>query len=282
MVVPTLNRVADLRRCLAALARQTRAADQVVVVVHDSDTATRQTLTNWREAGQWVLATVRSRGLPAALNAGLEAADGDVICFTDDDAEPWPDWLERIEVHYHDPSVGAVGGRDVLVNEPVAHHGRCAVVGKVFWYGRYVGNHHLQLQSSRPANVDTLKGVNMSYRATALGGFRFDERLCVVGGSCTELDAGFFLRRGGWRLVYDPEIGVNHHHSERTWGVPRSDPEICYDFAHNYTYVVLKYVSWPRKLVALVKRHSSGTQDLQGGPATAGGGLFRGSPRASP
>jgi len=29
-----------------------------------------------------------------------------------------------------------------------------------------------------------------------------------VSGSCTELDAGFFLKRGGWRLIYDPAIGV--------------------------------------------------------------------------
>ena len=44
VVVPTLNRVEDLRRCLAALARQTRPADRIVVVVHDSDAATQEAL----------------------------------------------------------------------------------------------------------------------------------------------------------------------------------------------------------------------------------------------
>jgi glycosyltransferase involved in cell wall biosynthesis len=109
VVVPTLNRVDDLRRCLAALARQTRPADRIVVVVHDSDAATQEALAAWRDRGSEVSATtVRARGLPAALNAGLDAVAGDVICFTDDDAEPWPDWLARIEAHYRDPSVGAV------------------------------------------------------------------------------------------------------------------------------------------------------------------------------
>ena len=103
-----------------------------------------------------------------------------------------------------------------------------------------------------PVEVDTLTGVNMSYRASALRGFRFDERLCAISGSCTELDAGFFLKRGGWRLIYDPAIGVNHHLSPRAWGVARSHPDVCYDFSHNYTYVILKHSSWPRKLCSLV------------------------------
>ena len=73
-----------------------------------------------------------------------------------------------------------------------------------------------------------------------------------MSGSCTELDAGFFVKRGGWRLIYDPAIGVNHHQSARTWGVARSHPDVCYDFSHNYTYVILKHISWPRKLCSLV------------------------------
>ena len=253
VVVPTLNRVEDLRRCLAALDRQTRQADRIVVVVHDGDAATQEALAAWRHRRPEVSATtVRARGLPAALNAGLDAAAGDVICFTDDDAEPWPDWLARIEAHYGDPSVGAVGGRDLLVGEDTERPARCSRVGRVFWYGRYVGNHHLELHPPGPVDVDTLKGVNMSYRASALRGFRFDERLCAVSGSCTELDAGFFLKRAEWRLVYDPAIGVNHHLSARTWGVARSHPDVCYDFSHNYTYMILKHMSWPRKLCSLV------------------------------
>ena len=51
VVVPTLNRVEDLRRCLAAVVRQTRAADRIVVVVHEHDAATQKALAAWRESG---------------------------------------------------------------------------------------------------------------------------------------------------------------------------------------------------------------------------------------
>ena len=61
----------------------------------------------------------------------------------------------------------------------------------------------------------------MSYRASALRGFRFDERLCTVSGSCTELDAGFFLKRGGWddAFLRPGHWGEPLHQSARTWGV---------------------------------------------------------------
>ena len=57
VVVPTLNRVEDLRRCLAALARQTRPADRIVVVVHDGDAATQEALAAWRDRGPEVSTT---------------------------------------------------------------------------------------------------------------------------------------------------------------------------------------------------------------------------------
>ena len=161
MVVPTLNRVEDLRRCLTALARQTRPADRIVVVVHDSDAATQQALAAWRDRGSEVRATtVRARGLPAALNAGLDAAAGDVICFTDDDAEPWPDWLARIEAHYRDPFVGAVGGRDLPVSERAGMPARCSRVGRVFWYGRCIRPSRpplLEIPESFPDHRETAK-----------------------------------------------------------------------------------------------------------------------------
>jgi len=45
----------------------------------------------------------------AAMAAGVERAEGDVIAFTDDDAVPRRDWLTRIASHFEDPRVGGVG-----------------------------------------------------------------------------------------------------------------------------------------------------------------------------
>ena len=51
------------------------------------------------------------RGLSLAKNAGIQAALGDVVAFTDDDCEPDPEWLERINQSFAEqPSVGIVAG----------------------------------------------------------------------------------------------------------------------------------------------------------------------------
>jgi hypothetical protein len=50
-------------------------------------------------------------GLSRARNAAMSVARGDLLAFTDDDCEPSPDWLLRLnECFLEDPRVGAVGG----------------------------------------------------------------------------------------------------------------------------------------------------------------------------
>ncbi len=255
VLVPTYRRPADLRRCLTALAGQTRQPDQVVVVVRDSDPESRaiaEEASHGPDALPLGMQTVRIPGMIAALNAGLEVLTGDVLCFTDDDAEPLPDWLERIEAHYRQPDVVGVGGRDILVHQPETVEQTCRVVGRGSWYGRFVGNHHLRLEPARVVTVDVLKGVNMSFRATAVAGFRFDEAFAVQASACNELDICFVARRGGGRILFDPAVRVHHYASQRVGLYSRTDPVRFYDRSHNLTYVLLKHLSWPRRIAFLV------------------------------
>ena len=53
--------------------------------------------------------------------------------------------------------------------------GSRAVVGKLAWFGRLTGNHHLGVGGGR--EVDVLKGVNMSFRREAIADLRFDQRM---------------------------------------------------------------------------------------------------------
>lgn len=253
VMVPTYRRPEDLRRCLDALLSQTRRPEQVVVVVRDEDRESRdvvESYKNRRDGVEMNIAMVSRPGLLTALNAGLPVMTGEILCFTDDDAEPLADWLDRIARWYEDPTVVGVGGRDLLVRQPETLEAHCRVVGRCWWYGRIVGNHHLALQPPRPVEVSVLKGVNMSYRRSALEGFRFDDRLVSYSSTWNELDAGFFARREGGRLIYDPSIRVRHYASPRP-EFGRDDPIRFYDYSHNYTYVMLKHLGWIRRVVFL-------------------------------
>jgi glycosyltransferase involved in cell wall biosynthesis len=216
VLVPTYRRPDDLRRCLAALAEQVSPPDEIIVVARDIDTETHDVLRDDIVTGLPLRTVIVTEpGQVQALNAGLATVKTDIVAITDDDAAPHPDWTRRILAHFaSSPSIGGVGGRDFMHVGGVLRDGRARKVGKVPAYGKHVGNHHLGFGS--PRDVDMLKGVNGSYRTHAIAPIGFDTRLRGTGAQVHwEMSLGIALRRAGWRLVYDPQVAVDHFLARR-------------------------------------------------------------------
>jgi glycosyltransferase involved in cell wall biosynthesis len=217
VLVPTFRRPSDLARCLAALQQQLRAPDEVVVVARPDDTATHVCLRDPAVVGALPLsvALVEVSGQVAALNRGLDAANGDVIAITDDDAAPHPDWVERIAAAFRsDARLGALGGRDWVHEKGRVLDGERPLVGKVRPSGKIIGNHHLGVGGAR--EVDLLKGANMSYRREAVCHIRFDARLRGAGAQVhNDMAFSMSVKNAGWKLVYDPRVAVDHYPAER-------------------------------------------------------------------
>ena len=264
IVVPTYCRPNDLIRCLDALKTQTRPADEVLVVVRDTDFET-ETLLKTLIPGPFPLrsVTVSIPGQVAALNAGLAAAQGDIIAITDDDAIPSVDWLERIETNFlSDEHVGGVGGRDWVYHGQQLEDGKQEVVGRVQWFGRVTGNHHLGV--GVPREVDILKGVNMSYRRSAIKGRRFDERLRGIGAQVhNDMAFSLALRRAGWKLIYDPKVAVNHYPAQRFDEDQRNqfNDLAFFNAVHNETLVLLENLPLIRRTVFIFWAILVGTRE---------------------
>ena len=96
VVIPTLGRE-TLALCQAALAKQTRPPDEVIVVL-DRD----------------------RRGVAWGRNEGIFRSTGDLIAFVDDDGIPPPDWLERLvaalDRHHADVAGGTFQETDPLLD----------------------------------------------------------------------------------------------------------------------------------------------------------------------
>ena len=267
VVVPTYRRPHDLRRCLDALETQERRPDQVIVAVRDTDDGTREALRTSVSAGLRVdHVTVRRPGVVAALIGGLDAVRSDIVAITDDDAIPAPDWLARLERHFRrDPTVGAVGGRDRIHTGDGVLPGARSDVGRVRWYGRITGNHHVG--TGRARAVDVLKGVNMSFRTRALDGVRPDERLRGAGAQVHfELGLCLALRRRGWSVLYDPALVVDHHPAVRVSGDARDAPTLdaLRDAAHNELYLLMRWLPAWRKPLAVVYGLLIGSRETPG------------------
>lgn len=210
-LIPTYRRPQDLERCLRAFSVQTRLADQLMVVARTDDNETLSVVRHWTGKLSIDLIEVTVPGVVHALNAGLARCTGDILAITDDDAAPRPDWLSRIEAHYvADSTIGGLGGRDWIYNDGVIELGDSAIVGRILWYGRIIGNHHRGVGPAR--DVDLLKGVNWSFRTIAIRPIGFDTRLRGMGAQVyNEVPACLCVKRAGWRLIYDPEVTVDHY-----------------------------------------------------------------------
>jgi cellulose synthase/poly-beta-1,6-N-acetylglucosamine synthase-like glycosyltransferase len=267
VLIPTYRRPGDLRRCLDAVAAQRRAADEVLAIVRLEDLESHAVLRDYaaRLPGLRQI-DVSPPGQVHALNSGLDAGNGDIVAITDDDAAPRADWLERIEQWFaSDARIGGVGGRDWV------HHGDRLddsvrrVVGKLEWYGRCIGNHHLGVGGAR--QVDFLKGANMSYRRAAIGALRFDTRLRGSGAQAHN-DLGFSLavRRSGWKLIYDPQVAVDHYPARRfDEDARRVVSDVAYrNAAFNQALILCEALGKVRACVFLLWATSIGTRSAPG------------------
>ncbi|MEO0848752.1 MAG: glycosyltransferase family 2 protein [Cyanobacteria bacterium J06648_1] len=255
VIIPSYKRCQDLERCLMALKQQTSLADEVIVVVRDTDLETQNFLSRFDQEGLNLRAVEAiSPGQIAALNAGLDQATGDIIAITDDDGVPHPPWLERIKAHFlADEGVGGVGGRDWVYIDEQRIEGEQQTVGKVQWFGRTIGNHHLGV--GKPREVEILKGANMSYRRTAIANRRFDTRL-LGSGAEVHNDRAFSLniKKAGWKLIYDPAVSIDHHHGKRFDEDQRGkfNKIAWFNEVHNNTIVMFDYLPPARKAIYFV------------------------------
>lgn len=278
VLIPTWRRPESLSRSLGALRLQSRLPDQLILVVRADDEDTRRLLPELNPPFALDVVEPGAAGVVAALNAGLDRAEGDVIAITDDDTEPLPDWLARIESHFlADPRLGALGGRDRIVGSAEGGEGDPdLVVGRVRWFGRVTGYHHLGAGPPRPADI--VKGANMAVRREALGAKRIDTALRGTGAEHHwEIDLSLAIKAAGWRIVYDPAVEVLHHEAER-YGGQREDrmtAEERFDAVHNQTLALLKNLSGPRRATAIAYALLVGTR-ADPGPLLAAEQRLRG------
>ncbi len=270
VVVPSYQRPAELDRCLDALARQTRPAEQTIVVLREDDTESRRCIEGRATPAELELVTVREPGQVAALAAARRRLRTEVVAFTDDDCVAHPDWLERIADGFAgDASIGAIGGRDIVHH--AQRNGRGAVageaqtateVGRVRRSTRLVGNHH---RLAPPQDVDFLKGACMAVRTACLA--PYDERLRGSGAQVhNDMQSTLAIRRAGWRVFYDPAIRVDHFPATRFDGDGRERRTLTAirDEHHNELLVLLSLLPvWQRPL-ALSYRLLVGTRAAPG------------------
>ncbi len=240
VLIPTYKRTPDLLRCLESLKHQQKMPDDVLLIVRTDDTATLAALETFDQGALPLRKIVTDvPGTVYAHNVGIEACITDVLAMIDDDTEPQPQWLRvLLQDFQQDAALGGLGGRDRCFDGQSFDDRQAEPVGKLQWFGRAVGNHHLGYGPLR--EVDLLKGANMSFRCEALQQARCDVRLRGRGAQPSEdVSLALAVKREGWKIAYDPAALVYHYQGTREEARHYSgvativDPQSFKDFAYN-------------------------------------------------
>jgi len=205
VVIPCLNEVEFIDATLNSLVTQDSPGEEWEVIVADggSTDGTREKLEEWSERHKevrWI--DNPKRTTPHALNAGIEAAKGDVIIILGAHAEVSPDWLLRNhQVLLAHPESGCVGG----VVEQVHGSQTSQRIGAAMSTPFGVGDARFRTGGSA-GHVDTV----------AFGAYR-REALKEIGWFDTALtrnqddELNYRLLKAGWRIWFDPRIRSQYH-----------------------------------------------------------------------
>lgn len=204
IVVPTYRRPGLLDRCLAALVAQEVDPSTYEVIVADNagSPETETVVATWRARTGLVVRYVvanRARGPAVARNVGWQAAQGEVIAFTDDDCIPEPGWLKAGLAALADGAAAAGGRiRVPLSAQPTDYeHNEAA----------------LERAEFATANCFCRRDV-----LAAVGGF--DERFRMAWREDSDLH--FKLLENGLRVLPAPAAVVIHPVRPGRWGISLS------------------------------------------------------------
>lgn len=230
VVVATRDRPGQLAHCLDSLLAQDYPDFRIVVVDNAPATAETAELVASRYEPTGRVRYVRDDrpGLGQAHNRGLAESAEPVLAFTDDDVVADPRWLSAIGADFADGRVGCVTGLilpaelETRAQYWTERHGG---------FGKGFARRVFDLGENRPsgrlfpfAAGGLGSGANMAFSREALrriGGFDAALGAGTLARGGDDLAAFASVVRAGFRLVYEPEAIVWHHHRRGEEGMRR-------------------------------------------------------------
>ncbi len=189
IVIPVYNEAEHLKACLEAIAAQSIAPLEVIVVDNNSTDGTAEV------AAGFSFATVikeKKQGVVYARNRGFKAAKGEIIGRIDADTLLPDDWVKKIQQIFTDKSISAVSGS--------AHYYDFALAGLADRLDM-----KLRGRLARKLGKDNfLWGANMAVRRADWQKVSYE--LCTAPQIHEDFDLGIHLEDHDLKVVYDQSL----------------------------------------------------------------------------
>lgn len=206
IIIPCRNEEQYIGKCLDNIIMSTYPAERLEILVVDgmSNDGTRERILPYTERYPFVrLIDNPMKITPAAMNAGIKNASGDIIIRADAHAAYPSDYVSKLVAWMERTGADNVGG--VLVTRPGGEGRMAAAIAVAVLHPFGVGNFYFRIGTAKPRWVDTVPFGCWRKSVFARIGL-FDEDL--VRNQDDELN--FRLLRAGGRLLLVPDIVVKY------------------------------------------------------------------------
>jgi cellulose synthase/poly-beta-1,6-N-acetylglucosamine synthase-like glycosyltransferase len=202
VIIPARNAEDTIENCIRSLTELDYPKDRMEVIIADglSSDRTREIAEAY---GAKVIVNPGKR-VVSGRNVGFEAAQGQLIAFSDADCIMDPDWLRNCVKYFNDEKVAGVGGPNLV---PDDESNFAKTTGLIF-------DCAFSVKGGAPTRVfnkvieSRTHGSNAIYRADVLRRVMpVDEDL--IGGEDVVRDAK--IKRLGYKLLYVPDVLVFHY-----------------------------------------------------------------------
>ncbi|WP_288955303.1 glycosyltransferase [uncultured Polaribacter sp.] len=212
---------------------QSLLPEEIVVVNGGGENDCSETLDYWKTKFKG-LREIKTQNVNLAnsRNIGLPQCTGDLIIQTDDDAVPFPDWIELlVKAHSKYPNAGVIGGEVV----DASGDSLLFKVADATTFPHY----------DKMVEVRSVPGVNSSYRKEVIAKVGSYDTTLFRG---EDVDYNWRAIQLGYKVLYFPNIKVYHHHRASWKGLFNQH----YMYGRAY-YLVRKkwqnmYCAYPRKI----------------------------------
>ncbi|MEK7119331.1 MAG: glycosyltransferase family 2 protein [Patescibacteria group bacterium] len=205
IIIPNWNGKYLLEKNLQAVIAASEGAE--VVVVDDGSTDDSISFLKKHFPTVRIIAKKKHEGFASSVNAGVEAAHGDIVVLLNTDVVAEKGFLQPLLRHFQDESVFAVGCMDKSKEaNSVVLRGR----GLARWQKGFFVHERGEVDASDTAWVSGGSGAFLKSIWNTLGGMDalYDPFYWE------DIDLSFRARKAGYRILFEPTSIVWHFHEE--------------------------------------------------------------------
>jgi glycosyltransferase involved in cell wall biosynthesis len=229
-IICTRNRAAQLRTTFKTFNVAQMKSQQIELILVDSSSTddTVQAMEEFASVYPKTRIVKAGKGLGRARNAGIDAAKGDLIAFTDDDCYLDENYYQALRVQFAEPRQFHYGMGQILLYDETDDR-RIANA----WFKRMA-----VIKPGTALPTGTFQGANIFFLREVFekaGKFR-DDMGSGTPFPCEDIEFGTRCSLAGFTGVFTPLVKVFHHHGRKAGSKEADETVIGYEIGRGAYY----------------------------------------------